>query len=79
MTEPIGASDRSVTAHRIPSGMIVTDLICAIAEDTPVGVVLTDAQVDSPGPVILYANSAFARMVGRDLGDIACYDGCYAH
>ena len=46
--------------------MTAAELIRLIAADAPVGVVLTDAQVDLPGPIILYVNDAFCRLVGRD-------------
>ncbi|WP_267428610.1 PAS domain-containing protein [Methylobacterium sp. GC_Met_2] len=50
--------------------MTAFELIRALAHDAVVGVVVTDTMVASPGPVILYANKAFGRLVGRDLGDI---------
>lgn len=50
--------------------MMVLDLIRALAEDASIGVVVTDMAIDSPGPIILYANPAFARLVGRDLDRI---------
>lgn len=50
--------------------MTVLELIRALAHDAPVGVVVTDAAVELPGPTIIYANPAFALLVGRDLDDI---------
>ncbi|WP_243921427.1 PAS domain-containing protein [Methylobacterium sp. E-065] len=57
---------------RLPrsSSMMVLDLIRALAEDAPIGIVVTDVAIDPPGPIIRYANPAFARLVGRDLGKI---------
>ncbi|QEE41336.1 PAS domain-containing protein [Methylobacterium sp. WL2] len=52
------------------SPMMVLDLIRALAEDAPVGIVVTDVAIDPPGPIIRYANPAFSRLVGRDLGKI---------
>ena len=46
--------------------MTPIDLIRLIAEDAPIGVVVTDTQVDLPGPIILYVNAAFGRLVGRE-------------
>lgn len=39
-------------------------------EDAAVGVVVTDAVVERPGPTIVYANPAFGRLVGRDPNQI---------
>lgn len=50
--------------------MTAFELIRALAHDTATGVVVTDTVIDAPGPTILYANPAFARLVGRDLDDI---------
>lgn len=50
--------------------MTAFELIRALAQDAAIGIVVTDAMIDAPGPTILYANPAFARLVGRDLGDI---------
>src|ERR1700709_2515292 len=50
--------------------MTAFELIRALAQDATVGVVVTDAMIEAPGPTILYANPAFARLVGRDPDDI---------
>jgi PAS domain S-box-containing protein len=50
--------------------MTAFELICALAQDVTVGIVVTDAQIEVPGPTILYANPAFERLVGRGLGSI---------
>ena len=50
--------------------MMVLDLIRALAEDAPIGIVVTDVAIDAPGPIIRYANPAFAHLVGRDLSQI---------
>ncbi|MCJ2061152.1 PAS domain-containing protein [Methylobacterium sp. J-088] len=47
--------------------MTILDLIRALAEDAPIGIVVTDTMIDAPGPTIHYANPAFARLVGRSL------------
>ncbi|SEO73596.1 PAS domain S-box-containing protein [Methylobacterium sp. ap11] len=44
--------------------MTVVDLVRLFAEDLDVAVLVTDAQLDRPGPRILYANPGFARMSG---------------
>src|ERR1700712_793429 len=50
--------------------MTAFELIRALAHDADVGIVVTDALIDAPGPTILYANAAFGRLVGRDPDDI---------
>ncbi|XYD11937.1 PAS domain-containing protein (plasmid) [Methylobacterium sp. NMS12] len=50
--------------------MLVTDLIRVLAEDASIAIVVTDAALEAPGPIIRYANPAFARLVGRDLQHI---------
>ena len=50
--------------------MTAFELIRAFAQDADIGVLVTDAVVDAPGPTILYANPAFGRLVGRDLSDV---------
>lgn len=50
--------------------MTAFELIRALAHDADIGVLVTDAVVDAPGPTIVYANPAFGRLVGRDLSDI---------
>ena len=46
--------------------MTIVEWIRAFAHDVSVGIVLTDATVERPGPIILYANPAFGRLVARD-------------
>ena len=50
--------------------MTALELIRALAHDATIGIVVTDAVIDVPGPIILYANPAFGCLVGRDLSDI---------
>ena len=50
--------------------MTAFELIRALAHDAAIGIVVIDRMVDPPGPTILYANAAFAQLVGRDLVDI---------
>ncbi|MGU3667981.1 PAS domain-containing protein [Methylobacterium sp. A49B] len=50
--------------------MTAFELIRALAQDADIGVLVTDAVVDAPGPTILYANPAFGHLVGRDLPDV---------
>lgn len=50
--------------------MTAFELIRALAHDAAIGIVITDPVIDAPGPTILYANPAFAHLVGRDLSDI---------
>lgn len=50
--------------------MTAFELIRALAHRATVSVVVTDTTIASPGPIILYANEAFGRLVGRDLIDI---------
>lgn len=50
--------------------MTPSELIRALAHDSPVAVVITDAQVQQPGPRILYANPAFERLTGRSMSEI---------
>lgn len=50
--------------------MTVLELICALAHDATVGIVVTDTLIEAPGPTIFYANPAFGRLVGRALNDI---------
>jgi PAS domain S-box-containing protein len=44
--------------------MTLDELVRVFAEHLTTGVVLTDATLDDPGPVIRYANPAFCRMTG---------------
>ena len=50
--------------------MTAFELIRALAHDTAIGIVVTDPLIEPPGPTIVYANAAFAQLVGRDLADI---------
>ncbi|GJE13256.1 PAS domain-containing protein [Methylobacterium longum] len=50
--------------------MNALELIRALAHDAAVGIVVTDALIEEPGPTILYANPAFERLVGRDMTSI---------
>ena len=50
--------------------MTAFEIIRALAQDATVGVIITDTTILPPGPVILYANEAFGRLVGRDLQDV---------
>ncbi|MCJ2048486.1 PAS domain-containing protein, partial [Methylobacterium sp. J-070] len=50
--------------------MTALELLRAVAHNAPVGVVVTDATIDLPGPTILYVNAAFGRLVGRDPGSL---------
>ncbi|MFJ5487601.1 PAS domain-containing protein [Hansschlegelia beijingensis] len=50
--------------------MTIIELIRALAEDSPVAICLTDAQPAAPGPLILYANPAFALLTGRPLAEV---------
>jgi PAS domain S-box-containing protein len=40
------------------------DVIRVFATHVPIGVVLTDAALERPGPIIRYANPAFCRLTG---------------
>src|SRR5215203_4993053 len=44
--------------------MTLDELVRLFAEPLTTGIVLTDATLDSPGPVIRYANPAFCRLTG---------------
>jgi PAS domain S-box-containing protein len=44
--------------------MELADLVRLFAESLDVAVVLTDTDLERPGPTVLYANPAFARMSG---------------
>lgn len=50
--------------------MNVIELARAFLHETSVGVVITDAQPCKPGPIILYANSAFGALTGRDVNEL---------
>lgn len=44
--------------------MTLDECVRVFAEHLTTGIVLTDAALDDPGPVIRYANPAFCRMTG---------------
>ena len=44
--------------------MTIIELVRLLAEPLDLAVLVTDAALDRPGPTILYANPAFARMSG---------------
>ncbi|MCJ2065513.1 PAS domain-containing protein [Methylobacterium sp. J-088] len=50
--------------------MTAFELIQALAQDAAIGIVVTDATIEPPGPTIVYANAAFGLLVGRGLDDI---------
>ena len=50
--------------------MTAFELIRALAQDAAIGIVVTDAAIEPPGPTIVYANAAFELLVGRSLNDI---------
>ena len=50
--------------------MTLKDLVRYIAAPLDVGVLVTDAELDRPGPTILYANDAFLRMSGYGADDV---------
>lgn len=50
--------------------MTITELISLFAESLDVAVVVTDSDLDRPGPTILYANPAFTRMSGYAAAEI---------
>jgi PAS domain S-box-containing protein len=50
--------------------MTLDELVRLFAEPLTTGIVLTDATLDSPGPVIRYANPAFCRMTGYAAEDL---------
>lgn len=50
--------------------MTIVELVRAFGRDLPVGIVITEAALERPGPIIIYANPAFGRLVGRDLDEI---------
>ena len=50
--------------------MTIVELIRAFGRDLPTGILITDAVIKRPGPIIVYANPAFSRLVGRDLDEI---------
>lgn len=50
--------------------MNIIELARAFLDDAPIGVVITDAQPSKPGPVIVYANSAFGVLTGRNVDEL---------
>src|SRR5215207_1565467 len=50
--------------------MTLDELVRLFAEPLTTGIVLTDATLDSPGPVIRYANPAFCRLTGYAAEDL---------
>ena len=50
--------------------MTFLEVIRAFAHNSAVAVVITDATVEKPGPIIRYANDAFGRLVGRSVAEI---------
>lgn len=50
--------------------MTPLELIRALAQDISVGVLITDANIEDPGPGIIYANKAFGDLVGRSPADL---------
>ena len=52
------------------SGMTFLEVVSAFAHGSAVAVVITDATVEKPGPIIRYANDAFGRLVGRPVAEV---------
>ncbi|KQQ19501.1 histidine kinase [Methylobacterium sp. Leaf122] len=50
--------------------MTIAELVRLFAEPLGVAVVLTDCDLERPGPTILYANPAFARMSGYAAAEV---------
>lgn len=50
--------------------MNLIDLVRHVADPLDVGVLVTSADLDQPGPTILYANDAFVRMSGYGADDL---------
>jgi len=50
--------------------MTALELILALAHDATIGIVVTGPAIEPPGPTIVYANSAFGQLVGRDANTI---------
>lgn len=55
-----------ITAFR----MTIVELVKAFMDDSPVAVVVTDGNLELPGPAILYANAAFGQLTGRDHSEV---------
>lgn len=49
--------------------MTFLEVVRTFAHDSALAVAVTDATVEKPGPVILYANDAFGRLVGRPVAE----------
>ena len=50
--------------------MTLDELVRIFAEQSTTSIVVTDAALDSPGPVIRYANPAFCRLTGYAAEDL---------
>lgn len=50
--------------------MTIEELVRAFSEPIETAVVLTDAALDQPGPIIRYANPAFCALTGYDRGEL---------
>lgn len=50
--------------------MELADLVRLFAEPLDLAVLLTDADLERPGPTVLYANPAFARMSGYAVEEV---------
>ncbi|GEL44396.1 hypothetical protein MEX01_49870 [Methylorubrum extorquens] len=50
--------------------MTIVELVKMLAEPLDVAVLLTDIDLERPGPTILYANPAFARMSGYAISQV---------
>lgn len=48
----------------IQNHLTIIDLVKTLCESLPTTVVLTDAQLDAPGPHVLYVNPAYEKMTG---------------
>lgn len=50
--------------------MNIVNLVRMLAEPLDVAVVLTDIDLERPGPTVLYANPAFARLSGYGIAEV---------
>lgn len=50
--------------------MTIIELVSLFAEPLDVAVVVTNCELDRPGPTILYANPAFTRMSGYEAAEV---------